>query len=413
MKKILIFSFFILFLFNNVFGQWTVENVPDPMQNSGFVSNPDGILSDSTVAYLNSIIKSANDSNYVQIAVLMLSSIGSVEPKTFANEILNKWGVGNKELNNGLVIVFVMDQRTVSFETGYGIEAVITDAECYTIQQNYMVPYFKDSKYDEGIINGVSTVIEEAKTDNYLLISSGEDIIDQYGRDDNNEKVRVNFFKSGFFMMYVGLTIVLTLLFIVSLIIAFTLSDRYKRYQSVRFFSMIILAVIFPIPFVIIVLFIRKLMDVWRNTPRISPAGKLLHKLDEKEDDEYLKKGQVTEEQVKSIDYDVWVSDDKEDILILAYKRWFTKYSQCPKCKFKTYYLVYDRVITPATYSSSGKGEKKYSCANCHHTVIRTYTIPKKQQTSSSSGSYGSYGGGGSSSWGGGSSGGGGASSSW
>ena len=107
-------------------------------------------------------------------------------------------------------------------------------------------------------------------------------------------------------------------------------------------------------------------------------------------------------------------SVEEGDILIQAYKRWFSKYSACSKCKYKTYFKVYDKVITQPTYSSTGTGEKSYKCTNCGHSKVYTYTIAKKTKTSSSSsGSSSSSWSGGSSSWGGGSSGGGGAGSSW
>ena len=101
------------------------------------------------------------------------------------------------------------------------------------------------------------------------------------------------------------------------------------------------------------------------------------------------------------------------------------KYRKCPKCKRITYTKDYDRVITSATYSSSGTGERKYSCKNCNHVKITRYTIPRKTKSSSGGGGYsgGGYSGGssysssssssGGSSWGGGSSGGGGGGSSW
>jgi uncharacterized protein len=138
-----------------------------------------------------------------------------------------------------------------------------------------------------------------------------------------------------------------------------------------------------------------------------------MRKLDENIDDQYLQKGQITEEQVKSIDYDVWISDEPGDILILAYKRWFSSYSSCPKCNYKTYYKEYDRIIRSATYSSSGEGERKYVCRHCKHSKITRYTIPRKTKSSSSSSSSRSGSFGGSSSFGGGRSGGGGAGSSW
>ncbi|MEA3451684.1 MAG: TPM domain-containing protein, partial [Bacteroidota bacterium] len=377
----------------------------------------DGILSNATVDTLNKMIKEANDSAFIQIAVLMLNSIGDADSKTFAHEILNKWHVGDKATNNGLVIVFVLDQRKISFETGYGTEIMLTDAECYTIQQDYMLPYFKTEDYDTGILEGVYACIEEAKTDSYLISSDNSN---DYSSDNNysnnyNYANNSNSTALSLFILYVAMLIPFTLLFVIFLLISFTLPDRYKRYQLIRFFSMLIWAIIFPIPFIGVKIWLKNLMEKWRNTTRISPSGQRMHKLNETDDDEYLKGGQITEEKIKSIDYDVWVTDDKEEVLILAYKRWFSGYSQCTKCRFKTFYQEYDKVITAATYSSSGTGEKKHTCAHCGHSVIRRYTIAKKQKTSSSSSSYGSYGGGGSSSssWGGGSSGGGGASSSW
>ena len=162
-------------------------------------------------------------------------------------------------------------------------------------------------------------------------------------------------------------------------------------------------------------------MERWRNTVRFSTnSGEQMHRLGESEEDKYLKKGQIAEEKVKSIDYDVWITTNGKEVLILAYKRWFTKNRKCPSCKYKTYYKEYNRTITSPTYTSSGMGEKKYKCENCGHSKVTRYTIPRLQRSSSSGGSSGgsySSGGGsyssGGSSYGGGSSGGGGAGSSW
>jgi len=426
MRKLLVITALILLSYTYSAAQWTVQTVPDPKNNGGgYVSDPDNFLKAETIDSLNALIKAADDSNFVQIAVVVLNSIGDEVPKTFATELFNYWKLGKEEINNGLLVLLVMDQRRVEFETGYGIEDVLTDAECYTIQQSFMVPHFKENNYDAGIINGVTAAIYETYDNTYL--DNYAQIADNNSYNTNDEYDYYNpsfgerisrFLNNPIGGMYAVILGLFFLVYFILLIVSLFLKDRYHRYQLIRFYTNPIIVVLFLIPFGPLYFLNKFLIEYWRNTPRISKSGQKMHRLSEEEDDKYLKKGQITEEKIRSIDYDVWITDDHQETLILAYKRWFSGYSQCPKCKFKTYYLVYNKTITAATYTSSGTGEKKYSCKNCGHTVVTRYTIPKKQQSSSSSGSYSSWGGGGSSfgggsSWGGGSSGGGGAGSSW
>ncbi|MBN2662540.1 MAG: TPM domain-containing protein, partial [Bacteroidales bacterium] len=383
MKKIILLFFLISSI--NLFSQWTPNSVPDPKTiDGGYVSNPDNILSASTVDSLNRMIKAADDSGFVQIAVVALNSIGDDVPKEFASELFNLWGIGQKGADNGLLVLLVVDQHRVEFETGYGLETILTDAECYTIQQNYMIDYFKIGDYDAGVISGIEAVINETSTNSFLQDYS-TDVDNGYDYDNysNNYTFLDYLLYSKFGKIYIGIGSFLLIAFIIILFITLFIPDRYHRYQALRIFSNPVIFVIFPLPFAFLLILVNFLLKRWRNTPRISLSGKIMHKLDEKDDNKFLSGGQITEEKIKSIDYDVWITDDHQETLILAYKRWFSKYSQCPKCKFKTYFLKSDRVITAATYSSSGVGEKTYKCEHCGHSVTRQYTIPQKQKSSS------------------------------
>ena len=136
-----------------------------------------------------------------------------------------------------------------------------------------------------------------------------------------------------------------------------------------------------------------------------------------RQDDQFLTEGQVTEEEIGSVDYDVWVTEDHDDTLILRYAARFSKYTKCPECRYITYFLSRTRIVRHATYSSTGKKEVIHQCKHCNYRKVSYKTIPRKTRSSSSSiggGFRGGFsGGGGSSSWGGGSSGGGGAGVSW
>ncbi len=418
----------IFFLFGiNLYSQYTVKTVPDPKETGlGFVSNPDNILTPEDVFTIDSLIQIVQDLSKAQIDVVALQSIGDAVPKNFATELFNYWHIGDAETDNGLLILLVMDQRRVEFETGYGTEQILPDAKCYEIQQEYMVPEFKAGNYGKGVVNGVRAVTDIFldKTDlikptesSHLQIDNTED---SYSFSDDNYSYKPHRL-SEFQIFYLTACIAATFLFLLLLLISVLNKDFFARYQTLRIFKLYFWFILFPVPFIAVYFWVKYLTEKWRNTPRISAkTGKIMHKLSEKEDDKFLEKGQVAEETVKSVDYDVWISDEEGDVLIQKYKRWFSKYNACPKCKYKTYYKVYDKTITSATYTSSGTGERLYQCTNCGHSKKIRYTIPKKTRTSSSgsgssswSGGSSSWSSGGSSSWGGGSSGGGGAGSSW
>lgn len=217
------------------------------------------------------------------------------------------------------------------------------------------------------------------------------------------------------FTTYIVALVIFTIFTLLNILYTQFEKNPYKKYKLLTFVSFNIWFIIFPIPFVLLGKWIDHLKKQFRDAPRKdAKSGKELFKLSDVDEDKYLKNGQLTEERINSIHYDVWASEDKKEILVLSYPIYFTKYSRCPKCSTKAYYLVFNRTITSATTYSSGVGEKKYECKHCKHTHQYTYVIPKIEKSSSSSSSSRSYGGsGGGGSFGGGSSGGGGGGSSW
>lgn len=392
-----------------------VDEIPNPKSSTsdGFISNPDGILTMSTVEELNYSLAELRDSNGYEVAVVCVNSVGSNVPKDFATELFNYWKLGTTNKNNGLLILFVLDQRNISFETGYGTETVLPDVACKQIQEEYMIPFFKRGDYNGGIIQGVAEVRRRL---------SGKEIDIEF--DDPNKMNSTDYYNSSSQTNYASILIPIlawhligVIIFLIALIVVRTKYDPYRKYRIIRYFNVLIWPILFPLTHIFIYFLAKRMKNRYRNTIRFSgKTGEIMHKLNEQDEDEFLTKGQISEELVKSVDYDVWITEDKADITVLEYKPFFTKYTKCPKCHYQTYYKEYDITISSPTYYSSGTGERKHSCANCKHVNVKRYTIPKLTRSSRTSGGGGGSWSGGSSgggSWGGGSSGGGGASSSW
>lgn len=120
-----------------------------------YVSDPTSILSPAATDTIDAILGRLEKSTGIETAVVMLPSIGENDIFDFSTSLFRKWGIGKKESDNGLLILFVMDQHKVRFATGYGIEGTMTDAMSKRIQTQYMVPAFKQSDWNKGMVDGV------------------------------------------------------------------------------------------------------------------------------------------------------------------------------------------------------------------------------------------------------------------
>ena len=157
----------------------TVDEVPNIHLKDArqYVTDPSNILSTAARDSINLMLGQLEEGSGIEVAVVMLPSIGNDDIFDFAHNLFRKWGIGKKKENNGLLVLFVMDQHKVRFTTGYGLEGTLTDALSKRIQMNEMVPAFKEGKWDEGMVKGVRATV---------AILKGEVAADQYGATSAN-----------------------------------------------------------------------------------------------------------------------------------------------------------------------------------------------------------------------------------
>jgi uncharacterized protein len=139
--------------------RYKVKDIPNVQVENRycFTSNPDGILSTSAVAQIDSICYDLRHRGIAQIAVVAVDKIAGDDVFDFAYELFSAWGVGNKS-DNGLGVILVESEHEIRFVTGYGIEGVLPDALCKRIQMQYMLPHFRNDDYDSGMVAGISAI---------------------------------------------------------------------------------------------------------------------------------------------------------------------------------------------------------------------------------------------------------------
>ncbi|MBO7263917.1 MAG: TPM domain-containing protein [Alistipes sp.] len=151
-----------------------VQNV-QRVDSRRFVTNPDGILSREAVEALDSICYALKVSGIAEVAIVAVDDIRPRDMVGFSQELFEGWGVGDDELDNGLGILLVGDMREIRFHTGYGLEGVLPDALCYRIQQDYMVPYFRNGDYSRGMVAGLRAIDSVLSGEDLPVAKSEED----------------------------------------------------------------------------------------------------------------------------------------------------------------------------------------------------------------------------------------------
>jgi uncharacterized protein len=429
---------------------YTVESVPNTkLVNNSYVSNPDNLLSTTAVNQINLLLDSLEKQTTSQVAVVMLNSIGEADVTDFAQSLFVSWKLGQATKDNGLLILYVQDQRTVRFHTGFGLEGALPDAICKRIQTQKMVPFFKGGNTDAGMMAGVEEVSKILTNPTYAeelnAVDEGLGISDQTGLSiffifcwffvglflffskrkrefSNSKQAPKNFptanMSSGQWLFFVYLMPMILAVLLAKVerwdvligglygyfgILTFIKYNRIinvankwlkkGQYQSVHTFykqnlSWTDSAVFFPIPLAFLIPSFKRKAETVRAYPRnCHKCDKQMTLLSEAAEDEYLSKEKQYEESLKSVDYDVWKCNNCSAVTVERYPNNKTEYSACPKCRTNAYYTLSTSILRRATTTSKGEEEIIQSCKFCNHRHRALAIVPMIVIASSSSSS--------------------------
>lgn len=107
-------------------------------------------------------LKNYDDTTSNQLVVVIVKTLSDYEPYEYATALGRKWGVGNKEFNNGVVFLIAKDDRKVFIAPGYGLEGVLPDITCKQIVENEILPNFRGDDYFRGIDEGTTAIMKAA-----------------------------------------------------------------------------------------------------------------------------------------------------------------------------------------------------------------------------------------------------------
>ena len=148
-------AFLTITLVTQAFGQ--IEVVPF----KNYVSDYAGVMPDNVERQLNTLLKSLQQKTGAQIAVVLIPSTEGVPPADYAVEFGQKWGVGKKGKDNGVVFLVAVKDRKMFIAPGYGVEGILPDGKVGRIRDQEIVPFFRKGEMAKGILNGTLILANE------------------------------------------------------------------------------------------------------------------------------------------------------------------------------------------------------------------------------------------------------------
>lgn len=156
MKKIIIFLLFIFSFLNADISQYF------PKLDSRVIDEAK-ILSPNVKKDIDLILKEEEEKSSNQIVVVILNSLHGYTIEEYSYQLGRYWQIGQKDKNNGVLLVISMDERKIRIEVGYGLEGALTDKIAYEIINYTIKPNFKANQYELGILKAVNEIIASIK----------------------------------------------------------------------------------------------------------------------------------------------------------------------------------------------------------------------------------------------------------
>ena len=126
---------------------------------TGRVVDEAGILDPAARAALTEKLAALEAKTTDQLVVVTLKSLQGTSIEDFGVQLGRRWQIGQKDKNNGVLLIVVPSERRVRIEVGYGLEGTLTDAVSRLIIENAILPRFRVNDFPGGIARGVDDII--------------------------------------------------------------------------------------------------------------------------------------------------------------------------------------------------------------------------------------------------------------
>ncbi len=319
-----------------------------PQHIDPFVDDFAGLLTSNDAANTRTLLSNFKSNSGIHVVVVTINSIhdyntGDKMIESFALNLFNTWGIGDRTRNDGVLILVAAKDRQVWIQMGSGYGHA-RDADMQDVIDRYLLPSFRRSEYSTGVYQGAKAVI--AKLTGGPMPDTGQQPSPRPvpAKANTNSSITTNVGQGSSVVAVLGVG--------AAIAVAGAAGawgwQTYARYRQ-------------------------------RRCPN---CQRYMKRLDEVSDDMYLDSGQKLEELLGTMDYDVWQCPNCNMHELHGYNHWASQYKPCPKCSRRTLEVTSETVKGP-TYTSTGKKRISHACRNCKYHHAEFVVLPMLFESSS------------------------------
>jgi uncharacterized protein len=161
LKRVVAFGLLVLMTFVSFADD--SKDFPQKPSTPTLVNDFAKMMSPAEQQQLEQVLENYSNATSTQISVVTVNSLNDHDIAEYTTALAEKWGIGKKEKNNGVLILASLTDRKMWIATGYGMEGVLPDATVFSIVNNEMKPAFKSGNYYQGFRNAANAIIQASK----------------------------------------------------------------------------------------------------------------------------------------------------------------------------------------------------------------------------------------------------------
>lgn len=214
MKKSLFVFTILILLISNGFSQNLMNITPN-----SYVMDTEGVFNEEQKNDIIMRLKAYEDSTSIQIVIATSSDFDFIN----STDLANKWHIGQKDLNNGLLIIFSKKQHYCDMRTGYGLEEFLSDGWLKSMQSEVFPDYFGQELYYEGLKECIIRIQNKLGYDGYAFLVEHQKI----------KKAKMKENVSIFFNFILKILIICGILFLIGYLI-YILNKKHEKYLLLK-----------------------------------------------------------------------------------------------------------------------------------------------------------------------------------